>query len=96
MHTRPVCSDPEKADLGITIENIVRGKYNLHEGPSGTDFDVKGVDVDCKWSRTWGKWMKPPEAVGYACLLVYGDDVNEGYGSRSAGCQRRSHRWPEL
>ncbi|MEV8551213.1 NaeI family type II restriction endonuclease [Streptomyces glaucescens] len=69
------CNDQEKAYLGVNIENIVRYEYQLNEGSAGMDFDVHGVDVDCKWSRNFGSWQIPPEAVGHICLLVHGDDV---------------------
>ncbi|KQX47308.1 MULTISPECIES: NaeI family type II restriction endonuclease [unclassified Streptomyces] len=69
------CNDQEKGYLGVNIENIVRGEYQLDEGSAGMDFDVRGVDVDCKWSRNFGGWQIPPEAVGHICLLVHGDDV---------------------
>ncbi len=69
------CNDQEKSYLGVNIENIVREEYQLNEGSAGMDFDVRGVDVDCKWSRNFGGWQIPPEAVGHICLLVHGDDV---------------------
>jgi hypothetical protein len=69
------CNDQEKAYLGVNIENIVRGDYDLHEGKAGMDFDIEGIDVDCKWSRRFGGWQIPPEAIGHICLLVYGDDI---------------------
>ncbi|WP_406727850.1 NaeI family type II restriction endonuclease [Streptomyces sp. GD-15H] len=69
------CNDQEKGYLGVNIENIVRDEYQLNEGSVGMDFDVRGVDVDCKWSRNFGGWQIPPEAVGHICLLVHGDDV---------------------
>ncbi|BCJ51842.1 hypothetical protein Asp14428_33170 [Actinoplanes sp. NBRC 14428] len=69
------CNDQEKGYLGVNIENIVRGEYDLDEGLAGMDFDVNGVDVDCKWSRNFGGWQIPPEATGHICLLVYGDDI---------------------
>ncbi|WP_079197200.1 NaeI family type II restriction endonuclease [Streptomyces sp. CB02261] len=70
------CNDQEKAYLGVNIENIVRQECDLAEGKHGMDFDVMGVDVDCKWSRTFGGWQIPPQAVGHICLLVHGDDVS--------------------
>ncbi|MEU7943031.1 NaeI family type II restriction endonuclease [Microbispora bryophytorum] len=69
------CNDQEKGYLGVNIENIIRGEYNLDEGVAGMDFDVQSVDVDCKWSRNFGGWQIPPEAVGHICLLVHGDDI---------------------
>ncbi len=69
------CNDQEKGYLGVNVENIVRAEYQLDEGSAGMDFDVRGVDVDCKWSRNFGGWQIPPEAVGHICLLVHGDDI---------------------
>lgn len=69
------CNDQEKSYLGVNIENIVRSEYDLGEGATGPDFDVCSIDVDCKWSRNFGQWQIPPEAVGHICLLIYGDDV---------------------
>jgi restriction endonuclease NaeI len=69
------CNDQEKSYLGVNIENIIRGEYDLKEGAAGMDFDVRSADVDCKWSRKFGGWQIPPEAVGHICLLVHGDDM---------------------
>ncbi|MET8386487.1 NaeI family type II restriction endonuclease [Streptosporangium canum] len=69
------CNDQEKGYLGVNIENIVRDKYALDEGAVGMDFNVQSVDVDCKWSRNFGGWQIPPEALGHICLLVHGDDI---------------------
>jgi hypothetical protein len=69
------CNDQEKAYLGVNVENVVRGAYDLPEGRSRMDFDVAGVDVDAKWSRNFGGWQIPNEAVGHICLLLYGDDL---------------------
>lgn len=69
------CNDQEKSYIGVNIENIIRGAYDFREGRAGMDFDVQSVDVDCKWSRNFGGWQIPPEAVGHVCLLVHGDDV---------------------
>jgi hypothetical protein len=69
------CNDQEKAYLGVNVENVIRGAYDLPDGRFGMDFDVAGVDVDCKWSRNFGGWQIPNEAAGHICLLVHGDDV---------------------
>lgn len=69
------CNDQEKGYLGVNIENLVRNAYQLREGSAGADFSVHDVDVDCKWSRNFGGWQIPPEAIGQICLLVHGDDV---------------------
>lgn len=69
------CNNQEKAYLGVNIENLLRGTYNLPDGTLGMDFSVRGVDVDVKWSRTFGRWQIPTEAVGHICLLVHADDL---------------------
>lgn len=69
------CNDQEKAFVGVNLENLVRAEYDFAEGKAGMDFDVDGVDVDCKWSRKLNGWQIPPEAVGHICLLVHGDDI---------------------
>ncbi|GAA2693900.1 NaeI family type II restriction endonuclease [Actinoplanes palleronii] len=71
------CNNQEKAYVGVNIENVLRQKFNLPEGRQGMDFDIDGIDVDCKWSRTYGGWQIPHEAVGHICLLVHGDDLTK-------------------
>jgi len=69
------CNNQEKAYVGVNLENILRAEFALPEGRLGMDYDVDGIDVDCKWSRSFGGWQIPREAVGHICLLVYGDDL---------------------
>jgi hypothetical protein len=38
------------------------------------DYQIQGVSVDCKWSKNWGAWQIPREAVGHICLVVWADD----------------------
>jgi hypothetical protein len=38
------------------------------------DYCVEGIDVDCKWSKKWGGWQIPREAVGHICLLISAQD----------------------
>ncbi len=71
------CDDQEKNYIGVIIERIVRQKYNLPHGIVSQDFHVAGVDFDCKWSRNFGGWQIPQEAVGHVCLVLYGDDLYE-------------------
>ena len=67
------CNDQEKAYLGVKIEHVIRGAYRLEHGQR-MDFDIAGVDVDCKWSKNRNGWQIPLEAVGHICLLVWADD----------------------
>ncbi|MFF5082143.1 NaeI family type II restriction endonuclease [Actinoplanes sp. NPDC000266] len=78
------CSRQEMAYLGVNIENLIRDALGLDAG-SRMDFSVGGVDVDCKWTRNFGQWQIPREAVGHICLLVYGDDIE---GNMAVGLVR--------
>ena len=68
------CGNQEKAYVGVKLENVVRGVFGFEQGGLGMDFEVVGVDVDCKWSKSWGRWQIPREAVGHICLLIWADD----------------------
>jgi hypothetical protein len=68
------CGDQEKAYVGVKVENVVRGAYLLGRGAHGMDYDVDGVDVDCKWTKNFGGWQIPREAVGHICLLIWAQD----------------------
>lgn len=72
------CNSQEKAYVGVNLENILRGVLELppHK-PRRPDFEIAGVEVDCKWSRSFNGWMIPREAMGHICLLVYGDDLDD-------------------
>src|SRR5688500_3121460 len=50
------CNRQEMAYLGVNIENIIRSEYDLGLGKAGMDFNVNGIDVDCKWSRNLYGW----------------------------------------
>jgi hypothetical protein len=68
------CGDQEKGYVGVKVENVIRGRFVLDPGRRGQDYDVGGVDVDCKWSKNFGGWQIPLEAVGHVCLLVWAHD----------------------
>lgn len=38
------------------------------------DYQIDGVDVDCKWTKNFGLWQIPREAVGHICLVVWAKD----------------------
>lgn len=69
------CNDQEKAYVGVKIEHVIRGTFDLGQGEQyKMDFDVEGIDVDCKWSKNFGGWQIPNEAVGHLCLVVWADE----------------------
>lgn len=72
------CDDVEKSYLGFKVEHLVRGVWSIPYGNQGMDYDIDGVDVDCKWSKNFGGWQIPREAVDHICLLIWaGEKTNE-------------------
>jgi hypothetical protein len=71
------CGDQEKAYMGVKLEHVIRGVFNFENGPNRMDYSVQGIDVDCKWSKNFGAWQIPREAVGHLCLLVWGRDETQ-------------------
>jgi hypothetical protein len=74
----------EKTYLGTKIEILLRAELGLPNGQI-MDYQVNGVEVDCKYTgHTWG-WSIPREALGHICLLVRADDEK---GTASVGLIR--------
>lgn len=69
----------ELAYLGVRVEIVLRAALSLPPGQYRQDFGIAGTDVDCKWSKYWGGWEIPPEAVGHLCLLVWADDAESSF-----------------
>ncbi len=79
----------EKTHAGTVVEINLQREFKFKDGVN-MDYQIQGVDVDCKYSQQFGGWMIPPEAVGHLCLLVWADD----YTSRwSAGLLRIKGEW---
>ncbi|MFE4959660.1 NaeI family type II restriction endonuclease [Streptomyces sp. NPDC056653] len=79
----------EKTHAGTLVEINLQREFEFGDGVD-MDYRIEGIDVDCKYSQTYGSWMIPPEAEGRLCLLVWADD----YQSRwSAGLLRIKREW---
>nr|WP_280513713.1 NaeI family type II restriction endonuclease [Streptomyces purpureus] len=79
----------EKTHAGTLVEINLQREFRFDDGAK-MDYQIKGIDVDCKYSQNFGGWMIPPEAVGHLCLLVWAND----YDSRwSAGLLRIAPEW---
>lgn len=70
------CNDQEKAYVGVKLEHVIKAEFDLAAGagPGLPDYEIDSVPVDCKWSKKWGGWQIPLEAVGHLCLLLWADD----------------------
>lgn len=74
------CGDQEKAYLGVKIENVVRGRFELAPARrKAPDYEIAGIDVDCKWTKNMWQWSIPTEAEGIICLLLHADDAKSTF-----------------
>lgn len=74
------CGDQEKAYVGVKVENVVRGAFDLPPVRRGMpDYEIAGIPVDCKWTKTMWRWSIPTEAVGHICLLIHADDARSTF-----------------
>ncbi|MFJ6832098.1 NaeI family type II restriction endonuclease [Streptomyces sp. NPDC091209] len=63
----------EKTHAGTLVEINLQREFRFADGDA-MDYQIAGVDVDCKYSQQFGGWMIPPEAMGHLCLLAWADD----------------------
>lgn len=66
-------SKTEKTHCGSLVEINLQREFDL-PGGAALDYEIAGVDVDCKYSQDLWKWMIPPEAVGKICLVLWAND----------------------
>ncbi len=74
------CHTLEKNYMGFKLEHVIRRQFDL--GPirkKKMDYHIDGVDVDCKWTKKFGSWQIPREAVGHICLLVWAHDATHEF-----------------
>src|ERR1700736_546892 len=74
----------EKTHVGTLVEINLHRQFRFADGTT-TDYRIAGIEVDCKYSMTYGGWELPPEAIDHICLLV---TANDQASSWSAGLIR--------
>ncbi|MFF4400205.1 NaeI family type II restriction endonuclease [Streptomyces sp. NPDC001480] len=79
----------EKTHAGTLVEINFQREFRFADGKA-MDYQIAGVDVDCKYSQQFGGWMIPPEAVGHLCLLAWADDYKSLW---SVGLVRIRNEW---
>ncbi|MEV1043777.1 NaeI family type II restriction endonuclease [Streptomyces sp. NPDC049916] len=79
----------EKTHAGTVVEINLQREFTFADGDL-MDYKIAGIDVDCKYSQSFGGWMIPPEALGHLCLLVWADDNKSRW---SAGLLRIEKQW---
>ncbi len=76
----------EKTHMGTLVEINLHRRFGFDDG-NVTDYRIAGVEVDCKYSMTYGGWELPPEAVGQLCLLVTADDKARSWSAGLIRCR---------
>src|SRR5687767_282577 len=74
----------EKTHMGTLVEINLHREFGFGDGDQ-TDYEIAGVQVDCKFSKSRGEWMFPPESWNHICLVVWASDVQSAW---SAGLVR--------
>lgn len=79
----------EKTHFGTLLEINLRREFDdVIDDPAdghALDYSVRGFDVDCKFSQSFGGWMIPPECFGHLLLVAWADDAR---GTWSLGVVR--------
>jgi hypothetical protein len=76
----------EKTHVGTLVEINLHRQFGFADG-TATDYRIAGIEVDCKYSMTYGGWELPPEAIDHICLLI---TTNDQRSSWDAGLVRVS------
>jgi hypothetical protein len=72
----------EKTHAGTLLQINLQREFEFEDGHS-MDYSIAGVDVDCKFSQSYGGWEIPPEAWHgkHICLLVWAVDHESAWGA---------------
>jgi hypothetical protein len=70
----------EKTHMGTLIEINLHREFGFADG-TVTDYRISGVEVDCKYSMTFGGWTLPPEVIGQVALLVTAVDAKDSWAA---------------
>lgn len=68
----------EKTHCGTLVEINLQREFKFADGVD-MDYQIAGVDVDCKYSQSMGGWMIPPESMGHLCMVVTADDQQSSW-----------------
>ncbi|WP_237525435.1 NaeI family type II restriction endonuclease [Streptomyces sp. SID4985] len=79
----------ERTHAGTLVEINLQREFKFADGDV-MDYRIAGIEVDCKYSQSFGGWMIPPEAKGHLCLLVWASDYDSLW---SAGLFRVREEW---
>lgn len=79
----------EKTHCGTLVEINLRREFDdLIDDGQRLDYQISGIEIDCKYSQTVGGWMLPPECFDQLLLVAHADDTK---GVWNLGVVRASH-----
>jgi len=70
----------EKTYMGTLVEINLHRQFGFDDGDA-TDYRIAGIEVDCKYSMTYGGWELPPEAIDHLCLLITANDMTSSWSA---------------
>lgn len=70
----------EKTHMGTLVEINLHRRFGFGDGDA-TDYRIAGIEVDCKYSMTYGGWELPPEAIDHFCLLITANDATSSWAA---------------
>jgi hypothetical protein len=65
----------EKTYTGTLVEINLHREFQFADG-NDTDYEIAGIQVDCKFSQAINGWEIGPQLVGHICLLVWANDYD--------------------
>lgn len=70
----------EKTHMGTLVEINLQRELCFDDGDA-TDYRIAGIEVDCKYSMTYGGWELPPEAIGHICFVLTAHDETSSWSA---------------
>ena len=70
----------EKTHMGTLVEINLHRQFGFADGDA-TDYRVAGVEVDCKYSMSYGGWELPPEVIDHICLVITASDADSSWSA---------------
>ena len=68
----------EKTHMGTLVEINLHRQFGFDDGDA-TDYRIAGIEVDCKYSMSYGGWELPPEAIDHLCLVITASDATSSW-----------------
>ena len=68
----------EKTHMGTLVEINLHRRFGFGDGDA-TDYLIAGIEVDCKYSMSYGGWELPPESIDHLCLVITASDETSSW-----------------